>query len=188
MENKILFINACVRNGSRTKELADHFLEDTEGEITEVNLYKENIFPLDGIGLEKRMSGDYSDTEIKWAKQFAEAEVIVIAAPFWDLSFPAVLKIYLENITVSGITFEYSNEGRPVGKCKAKKLYYITTSGGYIEKSNYGFDYIKALAQNFYGINDVRFFSAEGLDIFSADVNAIMKKAKTNLKKEGTEL
>ena len=90
-------------------------------------------------------------------------------------------EIYFENITVSGITFEYSDQGRPVGKCKAKILYYITTSGGYIGDNNFGFDYVKALAENFFGINEVRFFSAEGLDIFGADVQAIVDEAKEHI-------
>ena len=179
----ILFINACVRENSRTLELSNCLLENLGGEITEVNLYGENILPLDGKGLEKRNLHDYSGDEFKLAKQFASADTIVIAAPFWDLSFPSVLKIYFENITVSGITFEYSKEGRPVGKCNAKKLYYITTSGGYIGKNNFGFDYIKALAQNFFGIEDVRFASAEGLDIFGADVESIMDNAKEEVLK-----
>ena len=178
MENKILYINACVREDSRTEELAKVLLNSLNGEIAEVNLYSENIAPVDIECLNKRNMHDYQGEEFKYAKQFKEADAIVIAAPFWDLSFPSVLKVYLENITVSGITFEYSKEGRPVGKCNAKKLYYITTSGGYIGKNNFGFDYIKALAENFFGISDVQFFSAEGLDIFGADVKKIMEEAR----------
>ena len=125
MKNKILFINACVRPESRTAELSQHLLNRLDGEITEVNLYKEDLLPLCNKGIEKRTLHDISGEEFEYAKQFSKADVIVIGAPFWDLSFPSVLKIYLENITVSGITFEYSEKGRPVGKCKAKKLYYI---------------------------------------------------------------
>lgn len=181
MENKILFINACVRDDSRTAELSLYLLGRLEGEITEIDLYKENLLPLDGKVLEKRNLHDYSGEEFRYAKQFQSADTIVVAAPFWDLSFPSVLKIYFENVTVSGITFEYSKEGRPLGKCNAKKLYYITTSGGYIGKNNFGFDYVKALSENFFGIGDVRFFSAEGLDILGTDVKAIMDEAKKQI-------
>ena len=181
MENKILFINACVREESRTKELTLHLLDNLDGEITEVDLYKENLLPVDMVGLEKRNAHAYSGEEFKFANQFKEADTIVIAAPFWDLSFPSVLKIYFENVTVSGITFEYSKEGRPASKCSAKKLYYVTTSGGPIGKNNFGFDYVKALAENFFGIDEVKFLSAEGLDIFGADVTAIMDEAKKNI-------
>ena len=181
MENKILFINACVRAGSRTEELSRHLLNEIGGDVTEIDLYKENILPISEKDLAKRNSHNYSGSEFDFAKQFKDADAIVIAAPFWDLSFPSVLKVYLENITVSGITFEYSNQGRPVSKCNAKKLYYITTSGGYIGKNNFGFDYVKALAENFFGISEVCFFSAEGLDIFGADVKKIMMDAKEHI-------
>ena len=185
MENKILFINACARQNSRTYELAQHLLNLFDSNITQVDLYKTNILPIDSKELEKRTlnikNNNFSCTEFEQAKQFANADTIVIAAPFWDLSFPSVLKIYFENITVSGITFEYSNQGRPVGKCNAKKLYYITTSGGYIGNNNFGFDYVKALAENFFGINDISFYSAEGLDIFGVDVKSIMDEAKERI-------
>ena len=181
MKNKILFINACVRGESRTLELSRHLLDILAGEITEIDLYKEKMFPVDGTGLDERNFRDYSGEEYDFAKQFALADTIVFAAPFWDLSFPSVVKVYLENITVAGITFEYSDEGRPVSKCSAKKLYYVTTSGGYIGKNNFGFEYVKALAVNFFGIEDVGFFSAEGLDVFGADVMAIMDEAKKGI-------
>ena len=185
MENKILFVNSCTRLNSRTNELAQHLLNCLEGKITHVNLYKTNVRPIDSNDLEKRTesikNGNFSLAEFEHAKQFADADIIVIAAPFWDLSFPSVLKIYFENITVSGVTFEYTEKGRPASKCRAKKLYYITTSGGYIGNNNFGFDYVKALAETFFGINDISFYSAEGLDIFGADVKGIMDEAKEQI-------
>lgn len=45
------------------------------------------------------------------AWQFAAADKLVIAAPFWDMSFPAILKIYLERISVTDLTFGYSRGG-----------------------------------------------------------------------------
>lgn len=183
MEKKILFVNACVRTDSRTLELSHHLLDKLEGNVTEVNLYKEKLLPLDEEGLRERELHDYQRESFRFAKQFADADLIVVAAPFWDLSFPSVLKVYLENITVSGLTFEYSDKGHPVGKCNAKKLFYVTTSGGYIGENNFGFDYVNALAKNFFGIGDVNFFSAEGLDIYGADVKTIMEKAKENIAK-----
>ena len=169
---------------SRTMKLSRHLLNRLDGEITEIDLYKEELLPLYNEGIEKRALHDVSGREFEYAKQFSKADSIVIGAPFWDLSFPAVLKLYFENVTVSGITFEYSETGRPVSKCSAKKLYYITTSGGYIGNNNFGFDYVKALAENFFGINDISFYSAEGLDIFGADVKEIMDESKRKITNE----
>lgn len=61
-------------------------------------------------------------------KDFAEADEIVIGAPYWDLSFPAALKIYIEHAAVMGVTFHYTEEGRCEGLCRAKHLTYITTA------------------------------------------------------------
>ena len=181
---KILFINACVRPSSRTLELAKHVLSKLSGRVEEVKLYNEQLLPLGLEEMELRdkssKSKDFSHGLFNYAKQFANAETIVIAAPYWDLSFPAGLKSYFENITVNGLTFAYGENGIPYGLCKAKKLIYVTTSGGPIIY-NFGFDYVSVLAKNFYGINDVQLVKAEGLDIYGADVSSIIKKAKNGL-------
>jgi FMN-dependent NADH-azoreductase len=112
---------------------------------------------------------------LRYAKQFAEADEIVIAAPFWDLSFPALLKAYVEQITVSGITFEYI-EGRPYGLCKAKRLTYVTTSGGPIFV-DFGYEYIKSLAKNFYGISETKAYRAMDLDVQMITADEVLTKA-----------
>ena len=122
-------------------------------------------------------AGDFSAPLFQFARQFAEADEIVIAAPYWDLSFPSVLRIYLEHTTVTGLTFRYSETGVPVGLCKAKRLIYVTTAGGPIGDRNFGFDYVEALAKTFYGIPQVLCFQAENLDIWGADVPGILENA-----------
>lgn len=180
--DKILFVNACVRPCSRTLDLAETLLQKLKGDIRQVNLQEISLPALDLNGMQKRdqavQRNDFSDPVFDTAKQFAEADVIVIAAPYWDLMFPAALKIYLENITVCNVTFRYSEKGIPKSLCRAKALYYVTTAGGFIGQNDFGFSYVKALAQNFFGIEEVKCYTAEGLDIFGADVDRIMSEAK----------
>lgn len=177
----VLFINACVRKESRTLELAKHVLSNIPGEVDEVKLYDLQLSPLNLEGMEKRtianVNKDFSDGMFNLAKQFSKAETIVIAAPYWDLMFPAILKDYFENITISGLTFVYGEDGRPRGLCNAKKLIYVTTSGGPII-CNFGYDYTCALAKMFYGIKEVQYVSAQGLDIHGADTSTILENAK----------
>ena len=111
----------------------------------------------------------------------------MIAAPYWDLSFPAALKQYLEQINVVGITFRYTETGIPLGLCNAKRLYYVTTAGGGFAPDEYGFGYIEALARNYYGIQDLRLIKAVGLDIYGADVGEIMKAAEDEIIAMGVE-
>ena len=175
----ILWINACVRKNSRTLVLAKHVMKDMDGEITEVNLNLEHIEPLSTELLEKRESlikdGKLDDPMFTYAKQFAMADEIVVAAPFWDLSFPAKLKIYFEQITVAGVTFQYVN-GRPFGLCKAKRLTYVTTSGGPIF-DDFGYTYVKTLAQKFYGIQETQAIRAMNLDVDMISPEELLEKA-----------
>lgn len=182
---KILFVNACVRENSRTLDIAKIVLEELNNAYTEVNLQKTDLKPLNRESLDIRekliLQDDFSDTMFSLAKDFAAADEIVIAAPYWDLAFPALLKIYLEQITVSGITFRYA-KGVPQGLCRAKRLIYVTTAGGIIY-DNFGFEYVKALAQKIYGIGEVLFFKAENLDIDGNDVKDILQRAKSDAEK-----
>lgn len=182
----ILFVNACVREESRTKRLADCLLKKISDEIKEINLEKENISPLDSKTLDLRTklaeAKDFDNPMFDYAKDFAKADTIVIAAPFWDLSFPASLKCYVESVNVVGLTFEYTSDGIPYGLCKAKKLYYITTSGGKIFNEEYGFGYIKSLCNNLYGIKEVTCIKAENLDIVGSDVETILRTTEDEIK------
>lgn len=167
-----------MRPDSRTYRIAKELLNKLNGTVEEVNLSNENIQPLNWESLQKRDEyislGDFSSPIFKYAKQFADADEIVIAAPYWDLSFPSIVKIYLEAITVTGITFKYTSEGIPVGLCKAKRIFYVTTAGGAIGNSNWGLEYIKSLAENFYGIDQTIYFKAENLDIIGNDPDEIV--------------
>lgn len=179
----ILFINACVRKNSRTLVLAKHILSTMTGEVIEVNLNQEQIVPLNRELLEKRerliKEENKNDPMFDYAAQFAAADEIVIAAPFWDLSFPAILKAYIEQITVSGITFKYNN-GRPYGLCKAKSLTYVTTSGGPI-LADFGYEYVKALAKNFYGIGETKAYRAMNLDVNMMTAEDVLTKAEISI-------
>ncbi len=176
----MLFINACVRADSRTKRIADAYIEKQSTSVTEMRLLEQEFPVVDEAYLKMRdeliFLGEFDNPMFDLARQFAEADHILIAAPFWDLSFPAALKQYMELINVVGITFVYTEEGLPKGLCKAEKLTYVTTAGGEFVPEEYGFGYIKSLAQNFYGIKDVELIKAVGLDIVGADADRIIEE------------
>ena len=180
----ILFVNGCVRENSRTFELAQAVLEKMSAAIEEVTLYPDGPDGLDAQKLRLRdelLANQETDHPMfRWARQFAAAETIVLAAPYWDLAFPAKVRAYLEEVTVSGITFRYGENVIPHGLCNAKRLIYVTTAGGPIFQ-NYGYEYVKALAQGFYGIPEVSLVKAEGLDVWGADPEAIMETAKMEI-------
>ena len=178
---KLLFVNACIRERSRTLELARHLLQLLSatlaggGDVADSSqLVVEKLelaqLPLCGHSRESLVERDrllqnkeFHHQMFDYARQFAAADMIVVAAPYWDLSFPALLKTYIETICVSGITFDYEGAA-PVGMCRAKKLYYVTTAGGPIF-CDYGYSYIDALCKSFFGINETCCIRAERLDM-----------------------
>ena len=185
MDRPILFINACVRGESRTKKLAEKLLEKLNRPVEEVRLEEIN-FPIvdeDFLNMRDRLisEGSLDSPVFDLARQFSEAETIVIAAPYWDLSFPAVLKQYFEQVNVVGITFRYTEEGIPEGLCKADRIFYVSTAGGIYVPTEFGFGYVKALAQGYYGIGDVRLIEAGGLDIYEADIETILEEAEETI-------
>ena len=181
----ILFVNGCMRQNSRTYSLASAVLSTLNGNVTEINLEAEHISPLTIETLHQRdvllQEKNLTAPSLRYANMFAEADTIVLAAPYWDLSFPAAVKAFLEAVTVTGVTFHYTAEGFPAGLCKAKKLIYVTTAGGLIMNYNLGYDYVKALAQLYYGIPETVCIKAENLDIIGADVEAILDAAKKEI-------
>ncbi len=180
---KVLFIDACisVHAPSRTRYLCDHYLDQMKKdghEVIHLDLASSGVERLNAETLAKRdallAAGDFDDPMFDMAKQFRDAERIVIGAPFWDLSFPAILKDYIENIMVTGITFSYNDHGMPVGMCSADKLVYIMTAGGPVMNFNFGYDYVKSIATLMLGVKEAELVCAENLDVFGSDVDAIL--------------
>ncbi len=179
--NNILFVNACARHESRTKRLACAVLEKLNGDVTEIDLFAEDLRPLDEEGLRRREEllerKEFDDPAFRYARMVAEADMIVIAAPYWDLSFPSVLKVFIEAVSVAGITFTYSEQGYPVGYCKAEKLTYVTTSGGPIGDNDFGFEYVEAVFRGMYGIREMQAVRLEDLDIIGNDPEEMLAAA-----------
>ena len=187
----ILFVNSCLnQESSRTQRLADAVLDKMleeaaaageQAQVEELSLVDAGIEGLDEETLafrsERSAAKDFTHELFAPARQFREADEIVIAAPYWDLSFPAMLKAYIEQLCVNGLTFSYSEEGIPVGHCLAKRLTYVTTAGGYLGEYNMGYDYVAAVCKLYFGIDESRCISAEGLDIWGNDAEAILADA-----------
>ena len=184
---KLLFIDACVNRGiSRTEQLAQTLLKEMnqngEYEIETLNLEDEDLKLFTGKESALRESltraGNFEGPLFTSVKLSPAADRIVVAAPYWDFSFPARMKCYLEQICVTGLTFTFSSKGIPGGLCHADSLHYVTTSGGSIGELNLGYEYLEKLCKVYYGINETVCYTAEGLDIEGNSVEEIMKEAE----------
>ena len=181
----LLFVDCCLRGeSSRTLRLCRAWLKRysalyPDSRVERVELGRLVLTPLGRTETEERdrltVRGMLDHPLLAPAVQFAQADRVLIGAPYWDLSFPAALKAYLERVCVCGVTFRYTDTGSE-GLCRAKELTYLTTAGGFIGARNFGLDYVAGVA-GFLGIPSVRFASAQGLDIQGMDAENLLARA-----------
>lgn len=188
---RLLWINACMRGEgvSRTDGLCRDFLtawkaKHPDGEVVERDLTKADLPVLTAELAAQRDAaverGELDSPLLAAAGELARAERVVIGAPYWDLSFPAELKVYLEWASTQGVTFHYTEEGASEGLCRAEELLYITTAGGPVQGQNFGFDYVKALAAML-GIPNARCVAAENLDVWGGPGAENLQTARAQL-------
>ncbi|ELC8424697.1 FMN-dependent NADH-azoreductase [Clostridium perfringens] len=179
--SKVLYIKANIKNEgeSRTFKVSDSFVEEykknnPEDEIIILDLYKENIDFLRADDLGKLFGPKDEESKnnsiLKYAYQFADADKYIIAAPMWNLSFPAILKAYIDYVSVSGITFKYTAEG-PVGLLNNKKAVHIVSRGGGYDNSPYemGDRYLRTIL-GFFGIKEIETIAIDNLDVMGVNV------------------
>lgn len=188
--SKVLYIKANAKREelSRTYRISAAFIKkykklNPDDEIITLDLYKEKIGFLTGdelLEIRSLKSGEGRDNPIlKYAYQFAEADKYVIASPFWNLSIPAILKAYIDYVSVAGITFKYTANGA-VGLCNGKKAIHIVARGGEYSGEKAAFEmgdrYLRTIF-GFFGISDFTTIAAEKLDVVGEDVEAIVNDA-----------
>ena len=188
----MLVIDCCLRGeDSATRRSYQAYLEAAAPERVEmVELARLGLRPLDWetLALRDRLSaeGRFDHVLFHLARQFRDAEEILIAAPFWDLSFPSLLKVYLEQVSVAGLTFGYTQEGQCVGHCRARRLLYFSTCGGYVGEEHLGFAYVKALGAML-GIPECVPYILEGLDIDPAQRETVLAEGILRLRSQLAE-
>jgi len=108
------------------------------------------------------------------------AQHIVIGAPMYNFSIPAMLKAWFDQIARAKLTFEYTDTG-PRGLVEGKKAYVVIASGGVTVGSEYDFssNYLKQVL-GFIGITDVTIIDANQIDLSTAQAD-ISKQISASL-------
>lgn len=168
---QILYLNCTMRKDSVTASLCQDYLKEVEkegGEITELKLSELGLSPYTASELEEKdrdvAMGQFLSEKYDLARQFAQADEIIVSAPYWDAAFPSVFKIYIEHVYVNKITFTYTKERKRKKTCKASRLIYVTTANGYPRRHSSVQIYMEELCAVF-GIEDFRFYCARGLEM-----------------------
>jgi FMN-dependent NADH-azoreductase len=187
----LLYIKANPKSEglSRTFRISDKFIEaykehNPDDSIITLDLYKEGIDFLseEGVNMHHVEPGEGRNHPIlKYAYQFLEADKYVLAEPLWNSSIPAILKAYIDYISVANITYKYTAEG-PVGLCTGKKAVNITSRGGNYSEGEFviwemGDKYLRTIF-GFLGITDFTTIAADNMDV-GQDTETIIAGAIT---------
>ncbi len=189
--SQLLYIKANAKpdGESRTVKISDSFIQaykqqNPGDEVIELDLYEAGLgFLPKGKMNELREAVINNETDhpiLKFAYQFAQADKYVISEPIWNLGIPAILKAYIDYVTVGGITFEYTAKG-PVGLCKNKKAINITTRGGdfsseFKDSLEMADKYLKNIF-GFMGITNYTTIATDCLDMVTEDKEKLMNSA-----------
>jgi FMN-dependent NADH-azoreductase len=119
--------------------------------------------------------------------EFLGADIIVVGAPMYNFGVPSQLKAWIDRLAVAGKTFRYSESG-PVGLAGGKKVIIASSRGGF-----YGPDTAAAFLDHqetylrgifgFFGITDVTFVRAEGVNTGADQKASAIDAAKQQISK-----
>ena len=175
---------------NRFLELHDDF------KLEELDLYNCHIPRLEYQYFEKRNAmineGDFNKLDkkqqeevhkiVKLTDQFKEADMYVIAAPMWSLSFPAPLKEYIDCIVMDGKTISIK-ENKIEGLLNDKKrgMVYIQSSGANIPwllrmVLNKGLNYVQDIMGSL-GIKRFEELLVDGTGFTEEEKNEAIEKA-----------
>jgi len=114
-------------------------------------------------------------------EDFLGADIVVIGAPMYNFSVSSQLKAWIDRLAVAGKTFRYTEQG-PRGLAGGKKVIVASSRGGF-----YGPDtpaasldhqesYLRGIF-GFFGISDIGFIRAEGLNVSAEQRQAAIDAA-----------
>lgn len=205
--NKLLYITVNSKpedlSASKTvgRAFVNKFLEENKDfELQEIDLYKSHIPRLEYQYFEKRNAMIKKDDINKLSKeeqeeahkivelteQFVDADMYVIAAPMWSLSFPSPLKEYLDCIIMDGKTIDISDDKIDgLLNNKPRGMVYIQSSGAninWISKRilNKGLNYVEDIMKTI-GIKKFEELLVDGTGYTEKEKDDAIEKALTKI-------
>lgn len=125
--------------------------------------------------------------------QFVSADCIVLAAPMWSLSFPGVVKQYLDCILMSGKTIAFKNE-KPFGllEDRNRSFVYVQSSGAALPWMlrpilNKGMSYVEDIMK-FIGISGCYSLFADGTGTTETERQQAIQKAAEKIESLAEEM
>lgn len=151
-----------------TLQIAAHIIKKLLERYVTTHLGELPMEPISSATYRDRSEGRIPNSAVECASTISAADRILIAASFWDMSFPAVLKTFFEHTSLFDITFT-DNGHSCEGLCRCEHMLYITTRGMDIpdgDSREQATPYLRAISA-LWGLEDLTILSARYMDYSS---------------------
>ena len=180
---KILQLKTSIFDGTDNQgvssQLSDELVagllkDDSEASVAVRDFSSDPVPYLDGAWLQALSTPAESRTEeqqrkVAWSDaaiaELQQADTLVIGAPMYNFSVPAMLKSWTDHVARAGVTFKYTDQGS-VGLLQNKKVYVVVSTGGLHAEGVTDFmrPYLRTIL-GFLGLSDITVIVADGLNM-----------------------
>lgn len=180
---KILQLKTSIFDGADNQgfssQLSDELVagllkDDPEASVVIRDFSSDPVPYLDGAWLQALSTpaesrSDEQQQKVAWSDaaiaQLQQADTVVIGAPMYNFSVPAMLKSWTDHVARAGVTFKYTDQGA-VGLLQNKKVYVVVSTGGLHEEGVTDFmrPYLRTIL-GFLGLSDISVIVADGLNM-----------------------
>jgi len=169
-------VSATLSNAFAEQLLAlDHTSTITHRELIHTEI------PHFGTETISAIAGGKAELSDQLIQEVQQADTLIIGAPMYNFGVASELKAWFDHIARAKVTFRYSSEG-PVGLLTGKKVYVITTRGGYHQdKPSDGLTPFLSAMLDFLGLDDVEFIYVEGLHLGEEQAKVSIERATNTL-------
>jgi FMN-dependent NADH-azoreductase len=176
------------------EELHDRY-DDLD--VTTLDLFSTDLPAVAGVNIKSKyalMTGQALDDDARssWSEieraieVFLDADVYLLTVPMWNFSIPYALKYYIDAIVQPGYLFRYDEFGHPHGLVHGKKMVCVTSRGAdYSQPPLLALDFVDTYLRTifgFVGITDIKFFSAQPMDVSQESRKAAFRAAISDVR------
>ncbi len=196
--NTILHIDSSVRSsGSISRQLTSEFVQKLQAAHAGAKVIERDLAKNPIPHLSEQMMGAYFTPADQRTEEQARtvtlsddlvtelmaADIVVVGAPMYNFSISSTLKAWIDHVARVGVTFNYNEQGKPVGLVQGKKFYVFTSRGGVYSSGpakvlDFHETYLRGVL-GFLGITDVTFVHTEGMAMGQEAVNAALANSRS---------
>ncbi|QQK63009.1 FMN-dependent NADH-azoreductase [Cobetia sp. cqz5-12] len=193
--NVLLVSASLFADKGNSRALATSFLSALEAsgqpfQLTHHDLVERDLPHLDGVEMQAWMTpADERSAEQRklaalsdgFLAELREADLLVVAAPLYNLGLPTQMKAWFDRVLRAGETFRYTEMG-PSGLLEGKQALVLAARGGMYAGSELDSQtpHLKSML-GLMGITEQHFIYAEGLNMGDEQKVGALSEARTNI-------